>query len=264
MNRGERRPSEPLEVVAQGESEAVVFKPAGLSSERPAAERALLDSLIVRARAQFRWPEARLPHRLDRPTRGLVVISRDAAAAARHAAEIRDGAWTKWYIARIPSHGAGGAARTAGQLVGPHKAYLRREGTRAEVVRSGGDPSRLTVLATATATDRPDESHALILLETGRFHQIRAMLANLGFPLVGDALYGGRPRRGAATRGERGSDQRSNQGSDRGGDGDIDLEAIALRIARDGTSTKHRLRAHPARIGVDESIERALDAALDT
>lgn len=244
MSRGER-PAPELEVIARGDSEAVVFKPAGLSSERPASAGAPLDSLVARAARQFGWPEARLPHRLDRPTRGIVVISRDAASAARHSAEIREGAWTKWYIARIPTRGGGEAARHARDLVGPHKAYLRREGSRAAVVRSGGDPSRLTVIAAAPTTDRPDESHALILLETGRFHQIRSMLANLGFPLVGDTLYGGRARKMGV----------------RGDEVDIDLEAIALRITRPETSALHRLRAHRDRVGVDEQIERALDDA---
>ncbi|MGH7161937.1 MAG: hypothetical protein ACREID_00525, partial [Planctomycetota bacterium] len=49
------------------------------------------------------------------------------------------------------------------------------------------------VLDVAPAPGRPGEAHALIDLGTGRFHQIRAMLAALGAPLVGDALYGGAP-----------------------------------------------------------------------
>lgn len=261
MSRPTQRGRGELVVVSQDELGAVVFKPAGLSSERPSrAGHAEPDSLIVRARSQLGWPESRLPHRLDRPTRGLVMISRDARSAAMHAEEIRAGAWTKWYVARIPSVPQARAAApfaSADGLVGPHRVYLRRAGERAEVVRSGGDPSRLTVLAVARATDRPGESHALILLETGRFHQIRAMLASLGFPLVGDLPYGGiasggRPRSGAPpVRGEPGE-----------GKIDIDLEAIALRVARGGETRAHRLERHPDRVGVAESIEAALDAAI--
>jgi 23S rRNA pseudouridine1911/1915/1917 synthase len=233
------------EVVASDGDEAVVFKVAGLSSERPdGSANGSGDSLITRARARLGWPDAQLPHRLDRPTRGLVMVSRDRAVAARHAAEIRSGAWTKWYVARIPTRSADGSSRPASEIVGPYKAFLRREGAKASVVRSGGDPSRLTVVAVAPATDFTDESHALVLLETGRFHQIRAMLANIGFALVGDLLYGGVRRRGDSLA-------------------EIpDLEAIALRIARPEGARVFRLPVHRDRVGVAAAIEQALDQAI--
>jgi 23S rRNA-/tRNA-specific pseudouridylate synthase len=214
------------------DDERVVFKPAGLSSEQPAAEG---DSLLARIRRQFAWPDARLPHRLDRPTRGIVVVARDAAAAARLAAEQREGRWTKWYFARIPERSRDGDAQG---LVGPHKAFLRREGRVARVVRSGGDPSRLEVLAVARSAGQG--AHALIRLDTGRFHQIRAMLAHLGFPLLGDRDYGGV------------------------GVEALDLEAVGLRIDREQGVLRHRLREHADRHGVDPGLERALDAAMDS
>jgi 23S rRNA-/tRNA-specific pseudouridylate synthase len=233
-----------LEVVASDAAEAVVFKPSGLSSERQTAgandgRDLSADSLIERARRQLGWPDAQLPHRLDRPTRGLLVVSRDRAVAARHSDEIRNRAWTKWYFARIPTRTVAGEALS---LVGPHRAYLKREGKLAKAVRSGGDPSRLTVLAVAPATDRVGDSHALILLETGRYHQIRVMLSSLGFPLVGDTLYGG------AARGH--------------GETAIDLEAVALKIAHEGGDAVHRLASHPARVGVAWELEAKLDAAI--
>lgn len=182
------------DVVLRTERDAVVRKPAGLSSEAPARGGAAPETLLVQARALLGWPDARLPHRLDRPTRGFVVVARDAAAVAAHNEAIRDGRWTKRYLARI---GCGlravGRVADPATLVGPHRAYLRREGKVARVVRSGGDPSALTVDAVAAAPGRAGEWHALVTLGTGRYHQVRAMLAHLGFPLVGDVDYGGKP-----------------------------------------------------------------------
>lgn len=205
---------EALTVLWRGDREIAVFKPAGLSSERPLqgasadddsghrATRAQLaasaggmsefsarDCVLERAKLQFYWPEARLPHRLDRPTSGILMIAADALRAADHAQEIRERNWTKYYLARVEARATAGEA--AG-LVGRHKAYIRREGRLAHCVRSGGDPASLEVLSVSLAEDTPRHAHLLIRLETGRFHQIRVMMANLGFPLVGDVDYGGR------------------------------------------------------------------------
>jgi len=129
----------------------------------------------------------KLPHRLDRVTRGLVLVTLTDEAIAFHNERLRAGDWTKLYLARCHAPAEG----PAGDLLGIHKAYLKRERHRARVVHSGGKPSFLEVLAIAPAPDREGEIHVLIRLMTGRFHQIRAMLANLGMPLVGDRFYGG-------------------------------------------------------------------------
>lgn len=172
----------------RGERDAVVVKPAGVSSE--GAPDAALEQLW----RSLRWPEARLPHRLDRLTRGYLLVARDAASAAFHSAAVRERRWVKAYLARLVALDGGVAAEA---LVGAHKAYLKRDGARSRVVRSGGDPSFLDILAIApvpgAAPHARVEWHAAIRLRTGRFHQIRAMCAELGHPLAGDVLYGAPP-----------------------------------------------------------------------
>lgn len=190
MRAGAEPSIDAADVVRRGAREAVVVKPAGLSSEAPGAGRpGAPRTLIEQVRTLLGWPDAQLPHRLDRPTRGFVVVARDRAAVAEHNASIRAGAWTKRYLARVrPAPGLDPAA-----LVGEHRAYLRREGAVARVVRSGGDPSALAIEAVAPAPGRAGEFHAVVLLATGRYHQVRVMLAHLGAPLVGDRDYGGAP-----------------------------------------------------------------------
>ena len=220
------------DVVHRGEREAVVVKPAGLSSEAPGHGGRGPETLLVQARALLGWPDAQLPHRLDRPTRGFVVVARDRDAVAALNEGMRAGRWRKRYLARVAPAAGGDAAGLAGE----HRMYLRREGRTARVVRAGGDPASLTVDAVAPAPGRAGESHVLVTLGTGRFHQVRAMLAALGFPLVGDADYGGRP-------------------------GPMYLEHAALAFpAADGTTVRMARRDDPAREPVAEALLDAISA----
>jgi 23S rRNA-/tRNA-specific pseudouridylate synthase len=176
----------PIVVVDSTPHELVVCKPPGLASELPRDPSA--DSLLTRLSAQG-FSDLRLVHRLDSPACGLMVVARTVEAAAHYSAEIAARRWQKLYAAEVSvpvSH-----ART---LVGKHKAYLSTEGRRAVVVRSGGKPSFLTIVDASDAPGSPTHSHMLVHLHTGRFHQIRVMLAELGAPLVGDPLYAGSAR----------------------------------------------------------------------
>ncbi len=172
----------PLSVLHISPHEIVVCKPPALASELPRDPHG--DSLLTRLRDQG-YDGLRLVHRLDAPASGVMIVARTAAAAAYYSAEIEARRWKKIYVADVAL-----PVSRAKDLIGDHKAYLSTDARRATIVRSGGKPSFLTIAHVAPAGDA-NRSHVLVRLHTGRFHQIRVMLANLGAPLSGDTLYGG-------------------------------------------------------------------------
>ncbi|MGD9902329.1 MAG: pseudouridine synthase family protein [Vicinamibacterales bacterium] len=170
-------------VVHDGPDELVVVKPAGLPCELPRDPAA--DSLLARLAAGGHTG-LRLVHRLDTPACGLVLVARSRESAARHAADIAARRWRKWYVARVAA-----PLDEVQRLLGRHRAYLKVDGRQARVVRAGGKPSSLDLVRAAGVPGADALTDVLVALHTGRYHQIRVMLAHLGAPLAGDARYGG-------------------------------------------------------------------------
>lgn len=121
-------------------------------------------------------------HRLDKDTTGLMVVAKHDGAMAALVRAFHSGGVTKEYLALV--HGA--PPRESGTLTGAIGRDPRHR-KRMAVVERNGKP--------ATTHYRVEErlgSVALVRarIETGRTHQIRVHLATLGFPIVGDTLYG--------------------------------------------------------------------------
>jgi tRNA pseudouridine32 synthase/23S rRNA pseudouridine746 synthase len=209
----------------------VVDKPAGLLSQ-PGLGPEQADSLI--SRAQRCWPEARLVHRLDRDTSGLLLLARDAETHRRLSAAFAERRVRKTYLARV--HGVP-AAR--GGLIDQPIARIATRPPRYGVVpqSQGGRPSltRWRRLADSAALPaRPLPSCPLLLQPlTGRSHQLRVHLAWLGHPLLGDPLYP-EPTAGPAAAVPR-----------------LQLQAVGLRLRHPVTGQPLRFRRSGADPGAD-------------
>ncbi|MFO0962310.1 MAG: RluA family pseudouridine synthase [Phycisphaerales bacterium] len=139
------------------------------------------DCLI--ARLQDRWPGARVVHRLDRDTSGVLVVARDAATHRHLSMQFEARTTAKRYIALAAGH----PQKDAGEIDLP----IRKDLVNAPlqiIDFAHGRPSvtRWRVLERTTA---PDCTRFELEPITGRSHQLRVHLLAIGHPILGDDLY---------------------------------------------------------------------------
>jgi 23S rRNA pseudouridine1911/1915/1917 synthase len=180
----------PLDVRFEDDDLLVCDKPAGMHVHPlgPHREDTLLNALLWHcgARTDRAWAAWRPHplHRLDRAASGLIAIAKHAAAHDTLRRQLAAHAIERRYVALV--HGR--VASQSGTIDSPLGRDPACDYRRAVVPLEHGGQRAVTHFTRLECAD--DRTLVGLVLETGRTHQIRAHLASIGHPIVGDLLYG--------------------------------------------------------------------------
>jgi len=182
----------PIDILYEDDQVLVVNKAAGMVVH-PAAgnpDGTLVNALLHHCRHLSGIGGVRRPgivHRLDRDTSGVMVVAKTDKAHASLARQLQQRKMGRHYIALVLGVLHEDERTIEGALGRDPTCRIRR--------KVGGESPREAV--TYVRTVRRGFSCTLldVRLGSGRTHQIRAHLAHIGFPIVGDELYGGATKR---------------------------------------------------------------------
>ncbi len=119
-------------------------------------------------------------HRLDRPVSGLVLFARTSKALSRLQQQMRDRQIEKIYHAWVEGKPP--------EKKGTVTHHLKHGSFKAEISPAGKE----AILDYEVIEHHQGTSHLRLRLHTGRYHQIRAQMAAIGCPVLGDTKYGSR------------------------------------------------------------------------
>jgi len=173
------------EIVYEDDRLMIVDKPAGVSCEPDAKGGPTVGEWLYRANAE-RLSSAPVPcHRLDNPTDGLLILAKDEETRKAMEQAFLERRVQKTYICLV----RGVPQPPRAEL----RAWIVKDAAAARVrVLDRPAPGALTAVTEYRVLQAGPVSRLEVKLHTGRTHQIRAQMAHIGHPVLGDDKYGDR------------------------------------------------------------------------
>jgi 23S rRNA pseudouridine1911/1915/1917 synthase len=174
-----------LEVIHENKDYIVVNKSAGLISEKSPYEAITVETQVLNHLLKNkRKPYVGIIHRLDRVTSGVLIFAKKKSSLVEFNNLFSSRKVQKTYLAIVKNK----PAKNKGNLV--NFLVKNNKEKRADIVLSKSKDA-LNCSLSFEVIGKNDLGYLLeVKPKTGRFHQIRAQLANINLPIVGDEKYG--------------------------------------------------------------------------
>ena len=175
-----------LNIVFEDEDIIIINKPFGLVTHPGAGNwnGTLANALLYYDPELSKLDRAGIVHRLDKNTSGLMVIARNEKSQKYLVEQLQSHSVAREYSAIVYGH------MISGGSVNDPIGRDPKDRIKQAVSSNGKDAT-----THYRVIDRfKSHTHVKAILETGRTHQIRVHLSHIGYPLLGDPMYGGRVR----------------------------------------------------------------------
>ena len=175
-----------LNIVFEDEDIIIINKPFGLVTHPGAGNwnGTLANALLYYEPELSKLDRAGIVHRLDKNTSGLMVIARNEKSQKYLVEQLQSHSVAREYSAIVYGH------MISGGSINDPVGRDPKDRIKQAVSSNGKDAT-----THYRVIDRfKSHTHVKAILETGRTHQIRVHLSHIGYPLLGDPMYGGRVR----------------------------------------------------------------------
>lgn len=156
----------------------IASKPAGLLS---VPGKAADHSDCLESRIQAEYPQARIVHRLDMATSGIMVLAMNAKAHRHLGLQFERRHICKTYVAQV----CGSVVENSGTIDLP----LRCDWPNRPLQMVDHDQGKSALTEWSVVERSKSSSKLLLMPKTGRSHQLRVHLLSIGHPILGDEFY---------------------------------------------------------------------------
>ncbi len=174
-----------LRILHEDEHVIVCYKPAGIATQTAKMGAQDMESLLKNYlyKKEKKMPYLAVIHRLDQPVEGILVFAKTPFAAKELNKGMQGAGFGKYYKAVLCGSPKEKKAVLENYLVKDGKTNTSRVGTKDE------KEAKRAVLSYEVLKQETDRALVQVKLETGRHHQIRVQMANMGCPIWGDTKY---------------------------------------------------------------------------